>query len=672
MSLSRLKRFLKIAQTLGATAALLALIAPRATTQQGANNGSSGGNWRSYGGDIANTRYSPLNQIDASNFSKLQLAWTFNTANLGPTPETNLESTPLVIDGVFYSTAGDRRDVVALDAATGELLWTHREDEGKRAQVSPRRLSGRGLAYWADSTPGSNEKRIIYFTTGYRMIALDAKTGLRIPSFGVDGAVDLKQDDDQEIDPLSSEIGIHSTPAIGRNTIVVGAAHKPGGVPTSKTNVKGFVRGYDVRTGKRKWIFHNIPRPGEFGFDTWLNDSWSYTGNTGAWGESSIDEDRGVVYVGVEAPTGDFYGGPRPGNNLFGESLVALDLETGRRKWHYQFVHHGIWDHDNPSPPILANVTIKGKQVPVVAQPSKQAFLYVLNRETGEPVWPIEERPVEKGTVPGEWYSPTQPFPTAPPAYEIQGVDESVLIDYTPELHKEAMDIVKNYKMGPIFTPPVESKAEGPWATLVSSLSGSNWMGGSIDPETGVVYVGSSRGILGISLVPSGDRSDVGYISGRAKGAQGQLTVKGLPLVKPPYSQISAIDLKTGTILWQTPHGDTPDNVRNNPALKGVNIPRTGHGGAAITLVTKTLVIAGEKGTVTQSDGRIGAMLRADDKATGRDAGAVYMPAQSTGGPMTYMVNGTQYLVIAIGGNINGRPQAQFMAFKLPNNDAKK
>lgn len=668
MSQSRAKRFLKVAQSLGATAALLALLAPRATTQQAAPNSSNGGDWRTYGGDIANTRYSPLNQIDASNFSKMQPAWTFNTANFGPTPETNLESTPLVIDGVFYSTAGDRRDVVALDAATGEVLWTHREDEGKRAQVSPRRLSGRGLAYWADGAPGSDDKRIIYFTTGYRMIALNARTGLRIPSFGVDGAVDLKQDDDQEIDPLSSEIGIHSTPAIGRNTIVVGAAHKPGGLPTSKTNVKGYVRGYDVRTGKRKWIFHNIPKPGEFGLDTWLNDSWSYTGNTGAWGESSIDEARGLVYVGVEAPTGDFYGGPRPGNNLFGESLVALDLETGQRRWHYQFVHHGIWDHDNPSPPILANVSIKGKQVPVVAQPSKQAFLYVLNRETGQPVWPIEERPVEKGTVPGEWYAPTQPFPTAPPAYEIQGVDESVLIDYTPELHKEALEIVKNYKMGPIFTPPVESKAEGPWATLVSSLSGSNWMGGSIDPETGVVYVGSSRGILGISVVPSGDRSDVGYISGRAKGAQGALTVKGLPLVKPPYSQISAIDLKTGTILWQTPHGDTPDNVRNHPALKGLNIPRTGHGGAAITLVTKTLVIAGEKGTVTLPDGRTGAMLRAYDKATGRDVGAVYMPAQSTGGPMTYMVNGVQYIVIAVGGNINGRAQAQFMAFRLPNN----
>jgi quinoprotein glucose dehydrogenase len=662
MSLSTIKRAFKVAQILAAAAALLALFALPATTQQGASNT----NWPSYGSDRGNTRYSPLTQIDAGNFSKLQPAWIFSTASFGPTAETNLESTPLVIDGVLYSTVGDRRDVVALDAATGEVLWTHREDEGKRAQVAPRRLSGRGLAYWADGAPGSNDRRIVYFTQGYRMIELDAKTGLRIPSFGVDGAVDLKQDDDQEIDPLSSEIGIHSTPAIGRNTIVVGAAHKPGGVPTSKTNVKGYVRGYDVRTGKRKWIFHNIPKPGEFGFDTWLQDSWSYTGNTGAWGESSIDEARGVVYVGVEAPTGDFYGGPRPGNNLFGESLVALDLETGQRRWHYQFVHHGIWDHDNPSPPILANVTIKGKQVPIVAQPSKQAFLYVLNRETGEPVWPIEERPVEKGDVPGEWYSPTQPFPTAPPPYENQGVDESVLIDFTPELHQEALEIVKHYKMGPIFTPPVVSKAEGPWATLVSSLSGSNWMGGSIDPETGVVYVGSSRGALGISLVPSGDRSDVGYISGRAPGAQGQLTVKGLPLLKPPYSQISAIDLKTGTILWQVPHGDTPDNVRNNPALKGLNIPRTGHGGAAITLVTKTLVIAGEKGTVTIPDGRTGAMLRAYDKATGRDAGAVYMPAQATGGPMTYMVNGVQYIVIAVGGNINGRPQAQFMAFRLP------
>lgn len=652
---------LKAVQILASTAALLALFALPATTQQGASNG----NWPAYGADNGNTRYSPLAQINAANFSKLQLAWVFSTANLGPTPETNLEATPLVVDGVFYSTAGSRRSVIALDAATGELLWVYREDEGERGEVAPRRLSGRGLAYWA----GGEDKRIIYFTPGYRMIALDARTGRRIPTFGRDGVVDLKEDDDQEIDPLSREIGIHATPAIARDTIVVGAAHRPGGAPTSKTNVKGYVRGYDVRTGRRKWIFHTIPRPGEFGFDTWLNDSWSYTGNTGVWGQISIDEQRGLVYLGVETPTGDFYGGPRPGNGLFGESLVAVDLETGQRRWHYQFVHHGIWDHDNPSPPILADVEFNGKRVPMVAQPSKQAFLYVFNRETGEPIWPIEERPVEIGDVPGEWYSPTQPFPTAPPPYEIQGVDESILIDFTPELRQEALEIVKNYKMGPIFTPPVVSKPEGPWATLVASLSGSNWMGGSLDPETGIVYAGSSRSIIGISLVPAGDRSDVGYISGRAKGAQGPLTVRGLPLVKPPYSQISAIDLKTGKILWQIPHGDTPDNVRNHPALKGLNIPRTGRGGAAITLVTKTLLIAGEKGTVTMPDGRVGAMLRAYDKTTGQDAGAVYMPAPATGGPMTYMVNGVQYIAIAVGGNINGRPQAQFMAFRLPNTE---
>ena len=660
-SRSKVKQFFQITWSLATAAVLLLFIGPRATSQPGAPNA----NWRSYGADTANTRYSPLAQIDASNFGKLQLVWTYTTANLGPVPETNLEATPLVIDGVLYSTAGDRRDVVAVDAATGETLWIHREDEGRRAQVSPRRLSGRGLSYWVDPV-NANDKRIIYFTVGYQMVALSAKTGERIQSFGNNGIVDLKQEDDQEIDPMSAEIGIHSTPAIGRNTIVVGAAHKAGGLPTSKTNVKGFVRGYDARTGKRKWIFHTIPRPGEPGLDTWLNDSWSYTGNTGAWGEISIDEARGLAYIGVESATGDFYGGPRPGNNLYGESLVAVDLETGARKWHYQFVHHGIWDHDNPSPPILADVVINRKQVSLVAQPSKQAFLYVLNRETGEPIWPIQERPVEKGTVPGEWYAPTKPFPTAPPAYETQGVSENDLIDFTPELHKEALEIVKNYKMGPIFTPPVESKASGPWATLVSSLSGSNWMGGSIDPETGIVYAGSAHGVLGISVIPSGTRSDVGYISGRAPGAQGGLQVKGLPLTKPPYSQISAIDLKTGTILWQAPHGDTPDNVRNNPALKGINIPRTGHGGAAITLVTKSLLIAGERGTITQSDGRVGAMLRAYDKATGKDAGAVYLPAQSTGGAMTYMVNGVQYIVIAVGGNISGRNQAQFMAFRLP------
>lgn len=626
-----------------------------------AQSGAKNGEWNTYGGDLGNTRYSALDQISAANFYKLQVGWRFSTSNLGPTVETNLEATPLMVKGVFYSTAGTRRSVIALDAATGEQLWVYREDEGQRGTVAPRVLSGRGLAYWSEG----NEERIIYVTPGYRMIALNAKTGLRIPSFGTNGVVDLKTDDDQEIDLMSREIGLHSAPVIARNTVVIGSAHRPGGVPTSKTNVKGYVRGFDVKTGKRKWIFHTVPKPGEFGIETWLNDSWSYTGNTGSWGQSSIDEQLGLVYIGVETPTGDYYGGPRPGNNLFGESLVAVDIETGRRKWHYQFIHHGIWDHDNPCPPILADVTINGRLRKVVAQPSKQAFLYVLDRETGQPIWPIEERPVEKGNVPGEWYAPTQPFPTKPRAYDRQGVSIDMLIDFTPALRQEAEKLVANYKVGPIFTPIVESKPEKPWATLITATAagGSNWPGGSIDVETGILYASSQAAISAVSVIPSGDRSDVGYISGRAPDAgSANLNIQGLPLGKPPYGQISAIDLKTGDILWQVAHGETPDNVRNHPLLKGMDIPRTGRTGTASTLVTKTMVVAGEKGTFTLPDGRVGAMLRAYDKASGHELGAVYMPQQQTGGPMTYMLNGVQYIVVAVGGNSG----AEFIAYRLP------
>ncbi|MEO8373014.1 MAG: pyrroloquinoline quinone-dependent dehydrogenase, partial [Candidatus Solibacter sp.] len=349
---------------------------------------------------------------------------------------------------------------------------------------------------------------------------------------------------------------------------------------------------------------------------------------------------------------------------LFGESLVAVDIETGQRKWHYQFVHHGIWDMDNPCPPILADVTINGRVRKIVAQPSKQAFLYVLDRETGQPIWPIEERPVEKGNVPGEWYSPTQPFPTRPAAYDRQGVSIETLIDFTPALRAEAEKIVANYKIGPMFTPPTESVASKPWGTLTMATvgGGSNWPGGSLDVETGIVYVSSQATISNFSLIPSGDRSDVGYVSGSAPGASSPLTVQGLPLNKPPYGQISAIDLKTGDILWQVAHGDTPDAVRNHPLLKNLNIPRTGRIGTASTLVTKTLVIAGEKGTVTMSDGRVGAMLRAYDKASGHEMGAVYMPMQQTGGPMTYMLNSVQYIIVAIGGPAG----AEFVAYRLP------
>jgi quinoprotein glucose dehydrogenase len=659
------------------------LAALPAAAQQGAKNGE----WRTYGGDLGNTHYSPLDQISAANFDKLEVAWRFKTSNLGPRPEFNLESTPLMANGILYAAAGTRRSIVALDAATGELLWVHGEKEGSRGSAAPRQLSGRGLAYWTDG----REERILYVTPGYRLVALNAKTGLPVPGFGQNGVVDLKLDDDQQIDLVTGEVGLHATPVVAGDTVIVGAAHRSGGVPRSKTNVKGYVRGFDVKTGKRLWIFHTIPRPGEFGYNTWEKDSADYTGNAGVWGQISVDEELGMVYLPVELPTGDYYGGHRPGNGLFGESLVAVDLKTGQRKWHYQLVHHGIWDMDIPCAPILVDLTINGQTVKAVAQPTKQAFLYVFNRVTGQPIWPIDEKPVEKGSVPGEWYSPTQPFPSKPPAYDLQGFQLKDLIDFTPALRAQAEKIVSQYKLGPVFTPPVVSKAEGPVATLALATSGggTNWPGGSYDPETHIAYVFSQRSMSILGLVPSDPRvTDEAYIQGTAKtGARtvggsgadaaagtksandvaaeaGGLTAQGLPLVKPPYASISAIDLNRGEILWQVAHGETPDNIRNHPALKGLTIPRTGRAGVIGTLVTKTLVIAGERDTFTLSSGQKGAMLRAYDKASGKDAGAVYMPAGQTGTPMTYMLNGKQYIVVAIGGT---GYEAEFMAFRLPN-----
>jgi glucose dehydrogenase len=664
------------------------------TTPLDAQSGAKNGEWRSYAGDVGSTRYSALDQINASNFSKLEVAWRFKTDNLGPRPEFQYEGTPLMAGGVLYATAGSRRAVVALNPATGEQLWMHSEQEGARGAAAPRQLSGRGLAYWTDG----REERVLYVTPGYRLIALNAKTGGLVTTFGKDGVVDLKQDDDQVIDPMSGEIGLHATPMIAGNVVIVGAAGKTGANPKSFQNVKGYVRGFDVRTGKRLWIFHTIPQLGEFGNDTWEKDSWVYTGNTGVWGQISIDEELGLAYLPVEMPTGDYYGGHRPGGGLFGESLVAVDLQTGKRKWHYQLVHHGIWDMDIPCAPILADITINGRTVKAVAQPTKQGVLYVLDRVTGEPVWPIEERPVPKGDVPGEWYSPTQPFPTKPPPYERTGVSTDDLIDFTPELRAEALELVKKYKMGPMFTPPVVSKQEGPIALLTRALAGTNWKGGSFDPETHVAYVYSTGAIGSMGLVPPpAGFSDMRYISGNvltgarltggsgsaagggrsvaggaatsaeAAGAEGGggggLTVRGLPLGKPPYGRITAIDLDKGEIKWQIAHGETPDNVKNNPALKGLTIPRTGQGGMAATLVTKTLVISGEPRAGMTSTGLRGAMLRAYDKSTGAEVGAVYMPAPESGAPMTYMVDGKQYIVVAVSG---GAYSGELLALRLP------
>jgi quinoprotein glucose dehydrogenase len=583
----------------------------------------------------------------------------------------------------LYATGGSRRAVVSLDAATGELLWMHSENEGARGADAPRRLSGRGLAYWTDGNDGKDE-RILYVTPGYRLIALNAANGAPVPGFGKNGVVDLKLDDDQEIDLVAGEIGWHAAPVVAKNVVIIGAAHLVGDAPKSKNHIKGYVRGFDVRTGKRLWIFHTIPQAGEFGVDTWLKDSRSYTGNTGVWGQVSVDEQLGLVYLPVELPIGDYYGGHRPGNGLFGESLVAVDLQTGKRKWHYQLVHHGIWDMDIPCAPILADIVVEGRPVKVAAQPTKQSFLYVFDRATGKPIWPIEEKPFPQGDVPGEWYSPTQPIPTKPPPYDNQGVSIDNLI--TPELRAEAEKLVSHYRFGPLFTPPSLSKVGGTLGTISvpGSLGGANWPGGSYDPDTHTMYVFSQTAltVLGLIQPPDPKVSDMNYIRGTAGvapqvrkigdappvqrgegGAAAALTVRGMPLLKPPYGRITAIDLDRGEFRWQIAHGETPDNIRNNPALKGMSIPRTGRPGILGEVVTKTLVIAGEAGYFTTPSGERGAMLRAYEKATGKEVSSVYMPAPQSGTPITYMLNGHQHIVLAIGGGIYS---GELLAFRLP------
>ena len=629
-----------------------------------AAQGTANGEWRSYGGDIANTRYSPLSQINAENFGDLEVAWRFHTDNLGPNPEFNFQSTPLMVGGVVYSTAGSRRSVVAVDAGTGELLWMHRLDEGERGAAAPRRLSGRGLAYRDDGGDG----QIFYVTPGYQLIGLDAATGLRLPDFGVDGLVDLKQNFDQEIDLVTGEAGLHAAPIVAGDTIVVGAAHLPGSAPRSMRNVKGYVRGFDARTGDRKWIFHTIPGADEFGNDSWLNDSWRYTGNNGVWGQISVDLDLGIAYLPTEMPTNDYYGGHRHGDNLFSDSLVAVDLETGDRLWHYQFIHHDVWDWDIPCAPILADVMIDGVLRQIVAQPTKQAWLYVFDRVTGEPIWPIEERAVDPSTVPGELLAPTQPYVTKPPAYDYQGVSLDDLVDFTPEIRARAEQIAARHRIGPIFTPPTVSDPNGVIGTLMlpSTGGGTNWPGGSIDPETGIAYLYSFSDVVSLGLVKDPERSDMDFVRGRAReisAVDAALNVDGIPLVKPPWGRITAIDLTVGEILWQVPHGETPDYIRNHPLLEGVTIPRTGRIGRVGTLITETLVIAAEAGTFTTPSGEVGAMLRAYDKATGDEVGEVFMPAGASGSPMTYVDNGQQYIVLAISGG--GFP-GELIAFRLP------
>jgi quinoprotein glucose dehydrogenase len=608
--------------------------------------------WRFYGGNLAAQRYSPLAVINRDNVAKLEVAWTFATGNFGPRPEQRNETTPLLIDGVLYTTVGITRNVVALDPVSGETLWMWRANDGaERFEAAPRKTSGRGLSYWND---GQGNDRLFVVTPGFHLVALDRDTGRQVPGFGENGVVDLMQGVRGEINEDSS-IGNSSPALVVGDVVIVGPAHEVAMRPPSKANIKGDVRGFDARTGKLLWTFHTIPERGESGYETWLDGSAEYTGNAGVWAAMAADAELGYVYLPTEAPLSDLYGGERPGNNLYGTSLVCVDAQTGERIWHYQLIHHDIWDWDNPTAPILMDIVVDGRPIKAVAQITKQAWVYTFDRVTGEPVWPIEERPVPTSDVPGEWTSPTQPFPTKPPAFDRQGVLTDDLIDFTPALRAEAVEGVKVFRLGPIFTPPSLANADdGTQGTLMlpNATGGANWEGGAFDPETNVLYVGSYTSPFVAVLEPPPEGTDIRYVRG---GGATIPWLQGLPLVKPPWGRITAIDMNKGEHLWQIPNGPTPKEIAEHPALAGLTIPPTGRPTRPVTLVTKTLLFTAEGWGGSP-------VFRAHDKATGEVVAEIPLPGAVGGRPMTYAIDGRQFIVMPVAGERG----AELVALALP------
>ena len=637
------------------------------------DRGNPDGEWRYIGGDAGHTRYSPLDQVNAGNFEELEVAWLWRGDNYGPYPLGVSRSTPLYVDGMLYSVAGERRTVVAIDPATGETIWSYREPHTTRFDRGMRNGYGKGVAYAEVDGRG-----VIYISSpAFFLYALDAKTGVPLENWGVavplpgfpqTGVVDLLPDlirnwgpwenrDGGDYDPdfgIPRELGhitSSSPPIVVNGVVVVGNSAEQGYNQTRIEMVPGDILAYDARTGDHMWKFHVIPRPGEFGHETWENDAWEWTGDVSSWAPMSADPERGIVYIPTNPPTIDFYGGFRPGDGLFGTSVIALDVQTGERVWHFQTVHHDIWNFDNPTAPVALDVMVDGEMTPIVVQTTKQGWAYTLNRETGEPIWPIEERPVPQSEVPGERLSPTQPMPTRPAAYEMQGLTEDDLIDFTPELRAEALEIVANYRIGPVFNPPIETGHPSGLRSFVSCPSGATNIQGpsSADPGTGILYVSTVRGCRSENIVPAREIdepddimttgatfSDWSVVNrGDFRGPQ------GLPIFKPPYSRIVAIDMNTGEHLWETPNGDTPERISNHPALQRVELPNTGRTSRAVTMVTETLLLTAE--------GSGGAsVLHALDKMTGERLGTVELPAPGQYGMMAFMHEGREYIVVQI------------------------
>ncbi|MCZ6858401.1 MAG: pyrroloquinoline quinone-dependent dehydrogenase [Gemmatimonadetes bacterium] len=620
--------------------------------QQGAQNGE----WRSYGGDAGSTKYSPLDAIDETNVQNLEVVWRWESVDYrrqAEDPELTfnhvLLATPLKVGNALY-TSTNLGQAAAINPVTGETLWVYNSVAEGTAVEQPR--STRGLAYWAD---GSEDR--LFLVSGEHLVALGAQTGELYPEFGEDGKVDLRRD----MGPRLEQYRWNAAPLVCGDMVIVGAALSDN--PTRKEMTPGYVRGYDVITGQLRWRFNPVPQPGELGNETWEDGSWEYSGNANVWSLMSADEELGYVYLPVSTPTNDWYGGHRLGDNLFAESLVALECATGERVWHFQMVHHGLWDYDNPAAPNLVDITVDERPIKAVVQVSKQGFVYVFDRVTGEPVWPIEERAVPPSTVPGERASPTQPFPTRPAPFERQGITVDDLIDFTPQLRAEAIEILNGYVYGPMFTPPSvrSDNLDDTQGTvqLPGWVGGADWNGAAFDPETQILYVPSITAPIVAALVePDPEVSNFTYVRGPPRSVVGP---QGLPLVKPPWGRITAIDLNEGEHVWMVPNGEGP---RDHEALQGLDLPRLGVPGRPAPLLTKTLLFIGEGSPNMVAMPRFGGgkMFRAYDKGTGEVLWEMELPAGTSGAPMTYMADGRQYVVVAVG---DANHHAEFIALSL-------
>jgi quinoprotein glucose dehydrogenase len=624
-----------------------------------AQRGPADVEWRHYSGDNGSTKYSPLAQITKDNVARLRIAWrrpAVDPAVLERNPKlrpaNNFRSTPIMVGGLLYASNGIGL-VEAFNAASGATVWVQQVPESELASSG---TANRGVAYWGQGGNG----RILTFRNQY-LYALDARSGMPVADFGDAGRVDLTA-----ATGASRPYSWNGTPLIVKDVVVLGSSMADQDSAARMTGVPGNVYGFDVRTGRLRWTFSPIPKAGEPGVETWENESWRYTGAANVWAPMSADDELGYVYLPTSSATNDMYGGHRLGANLFSSSIVCLDAATGKRVWHFQTVHHDLFDYDNPAAPILADITVNGRRVKAVVQVTKQAFAFVLDRVTGQPVWPIEERPVAASTVPGERAWPTQPVPSKPPAFDQQGLTVDDLIDFTPELRAQALEITKKYVIGAMFTPP---SVAGPGADdkkgtiqMPGSVGGADWTGAAFDRETGVLYVPSMTNPFVANLLP-GDpqRTDLRFRASTRELIQGP---GGLPLTKPPYGRITALDLNRGEKKWMVANGDGP---RNHPLIRHLNLPPLGQAVRAAPLVTRTLLFVSEGDQVnvrTPPEGG-GRKLRAFDKASGKVVWETELPAGTTGTLMTYQFNGLQHIVVAIGGQ-NHPPE--FVAFAIKEN----